>query len=169
MTLHKIYFYASLNLIVLGSCRQKTPVPETFLIPQGFTGRVNIIFNRKDGTIQKFEDGRRVYTIPPSGILLTQFKDEYGIVDHQYFYVDSSGKRTALSIFKDSATDFNQTAIGIFLDGTTGQYGKMPKAVWWQEFVVASYRNVDSFFTLEYKKQFENRLTKEIGVEVNIP
>jgi len=61
------------------------PEPETYLIPREFTGRVDVIFNRKDGSPPKYENGRRVYEIPSSGVLLTQFKDEYGLVDHRYY------------------------------------------------------------------------------------
>jgi hypothetical protein len=61
--------------------------------------------------------------------------------------------------------------VGIFSDGTTGQYGSRDnsKIVKWQEFVVCSYNGMDSFFTPEYKKQFENRLRKATGIEVIIP
>ena len=65
------------------------PEPETYLIPKGFTGRVNVIFNQKNGAAIKYENGRRIYEIPSNGILLTQIKDEYGIINHQYYYVDS--------------------------------------------------------------------------------
>lgn len=157
-----------LSLLVLSSCSQ-TAEPETYLIPQGFTGRVNIIFKRKDGAPPKYENNRRVYEIPPNGILLTQFKDEYGLVDHQYYYVDSNGKKTPLKIFNDSMPNVNRDVTGIFLDGTTGQYGNLPNAVWWQEFVVSNYKSLDNFFTPEYKKQFEDKLKRATGVEVVIP
>jgi hypothetical protein len=159
-----------LATISMLSCNK--PEPETYLIPQGFTGRVNVIFNRKDGAAPRYENGRRIYEIPSNGILLTQFKDEYGIVDHRYFYVDSNGKRTSLKIYqydynKDGTTKWkikDSSQAGIFLDGTTGQYGIPPNAVWWQEFVVCSYNSMDSFFTPEYKKQFENNLRKATGI-----
>jgi len=148
----------------------KNPEPETYLIPQGFTGRVNVIFSRKDGIPPKYENGRRVYEIPPSGILVTQFKDEYGFIDHQFYYIDSNGKRTPLKIYK---YDYNKdgtvkwivkdsTEIGIFSDGTTGQYGNPPNAVWWQEFVVASYNGLD---TLEPLNSFEDRVRKAIDLK----
>lgn len=171
--MNKFWIIALLNVMTLSSCSQN-PEPETYLIPEAFTGRVNIIFHRKDGDSPKYENGRRVYEIPTNGILLTQFKDEYGLVDRKYFYVDSNGKRRALKIFrdetfKDTKSNVNSEEIGIFLDGTTGQYGKPPKAVWWQEFILTNYNNLDSFFTPKYKKQFEDRLKKATGIDVTIP
>src|SRR6185312_14368855 len=105
--------------------------PETYLIPAGYTGRVNIIFNRINGEPPKYENGRRVYNIPTSGILLTQFKDEYGITDHKYYHIRNDGTRLPIRIFqteynKDGTTKWsinNPDEMGIFLDGTTGAYG----------------------------------------------
>ncbi len=157
-------------LIMVSLLGCKNPEPEDYLIPQGFVGRVNVIFNQKDGTLPKYENGRRVYEIPASGIFLTQFKDEYGLVDHQYYYVDSNHKRTPLKIYK---YDYNKDGtvkwivkdtneIGIFSDGTTGQYGNSDnsKSVKWQEFVLSSYTGLD---TLEPLNSFENRVkSKEV-------
>ena len=146
------------------------PEPETYLIPRKFTGRVSVIFNRKDGTPPKYENGRRVYEIPANGILLTQFKDEYGLVDHQYYYVDSSGRRTTLEIYKydhnkDGTVKWivkDPKEIGIFSDGTTGQSGNTgdPRSFKWQEFFVSSYNGLD---TMESLDSFTNRIKKVIG------
>src|ERR1700710_258694 len=92
-----------INLVVamqlLISCRHD-PEPEDYLIPENFTGRVTVIFNQKEGMPIKYENGRRVYEIPANGILLTQFKAEYGIINHHYFYFDSTGKKTGLPIYE---------------------------------------------------------------------
>jgi hypothetical protein len=171
-----LYYLLAITLSMF-SCHG--PEPEDYLIPKGFTGRVNVIFNQKDGASPKYENGRRIYEIPATGVLLTQFKDEYGLVDHQYYYVDSSGKKMPLEIYKydynkDGTTKWlikDSNKVGIFSDGTTGQYGSRDnsKIVKWQEFFVCSYNGMDSFFTPEYKNQFENRLRKATGIEIIIP
>lgn len=165
-------YLISFHLLVLCSCNQ-TAEPETYLIPQGFTGRVNIVFNREDGVSAKYEDGRRVYQIPASGILLTQFKDEYGLVDALYFYVDSIGKRKPLPIYRH---DYNpdgsikwiikdSTEVGVFLSGTSGQYNNKnnTKSVKWQEFAVFSYK---SFQKMEPMDSFRNRVKRHIGFDL---
>lgn len=162
----KAYLIVPLGLFVLCSCG---PQRETILIPQGFAGRVNIIFRQQNGAPPKYENGRRVYEIPSNGLLLTQFKDEYGLIDQEYYFVDSAGKRTRLRSFSDSVSGADRDVTGIYLEGTTGQFGTPPNAVWWQEFVVSSYNSLDRFFAPAYKKQFENRLRKATGVEVVIP
>ena len=146
-----------------------SPQPETYLIASGFTGRVNVIFNQKGTHTPKCENGRRIYLIPENGILLTQFAAQYGLVDHQYYYLKKNGGRRRIPIlrdeeFKDGSGKRNGDEIGVFLDGTTGQYGKPPKALWWQEFVVCSYNNMDRFFTLSYRRRFQDTLRILTGI-----
>jgi len=169
----KIFLFTTFNFLCLYACSPK-PEPETYLIREGYKGRVNIIFNQRDGVPPKYEKARRIYEVPGNGILLTQFKDEYGLVDHRYFYVDSNGKRTSLEIltenmFESNDSKVNQNSIGIFLDGTTGQYGSSNDAVWLQGFIVCSYNELHHFFSTKYKKQFEDSLTKAIGIIVVVP
>lgn len=151
-------------------CKQAEP--ETYLISESFKGKVNIIFNQEKGALPKYENGRRVYEIPISGVLLTQFKDEYGLGDHQFYYVNSAGKRTALKvlhddIYKDSTSTANRDEIGIFYDGTTGVYGNSgdPKALHYQEFVVTDFNSLDSFFKSENQNAFKARLKEAIGYD----
>jgi hypothetical protein len=172
---------------IFSSCNRTEP--ETYLIPSGFLGEVNILFNQngipvkyKDehnrdtvytpqiGKPVKYEDGRRVYEIPDNGILLTQFKDEYGFVDRKYFSIDSNGKRTRLEVFefvhfkKDSAgyvvNDKNK--IGVFGDGTSVSYGNMNIAA--QDFTVSSYNMLDSLNSKENIDRFNNKVEKILGL-----
>lgn len=164
-------YLISLYFLVLSSCHQNAE-PETYLLPQGFTGRVNVVFNQGNGAPAKYEDGRRVYQIPANGILLTQFKDEYGFVDRLYYYVDSNNKRTSLHIYRrdynlDSTIKWivaDSNEVGIFLDGTTGQYNNSSntKSVKWQEFAVSSYKD---FQKMEPMDSFTNRVKKFIGFD----
>ena len=53
--------------------------PDVHYIPKDFRGSVFIIFNRKDGNPKEYDEkGRRVYRIPESGILKTQFAPNFG-------------------------------------------------------------------------------------------
>lgn len=170
----KIYSVITLLICLAGGCSK--PEPETYIIPFGYLGRVNIIFNQKNGMPVKYENGRRIYEIPSNGILLTQFKDEYGFINHQFYYSDILGNRQLLPIYKeernsDGTTKWiikNNDEVGIFLDGTTGQYDKPDKAPF-QEFVVCRRNNIDSFFTTEYKKQFEKNLRTLTKLNIYIP
>lgn len=157
-----------LAVLMFGGC--KDPEPEDYLLPQGFKGRATIIFNQKSGTPARYEDGRRVYEIPTSGILLTQFKPEYGIINRRYYYIDNSGKKTLLPVFKyeynpDGTTRWiisDDKQPGIFLDGTTGQYAEGDNAPF-QLFIASPYNELDSFYTKEYQNEFKDKINKLIG------
>lgn len=161
------YFAVLMHILVLSSCSKK-PEPETYLIPAGFKGRATVIFNQKEGTASKYENGRRIYEIHANKILLTQFKAEYGFVDHEYYYVDSSGKRTPLEIFQDekfadSTIKTDRNKVGIFGDGTTGQYANNSEAAPFQSFFVSSYNGFD---TIEPYDHFNKRINKLIGTNL---
>ena len=146
----------------------KHPEAETYLIPDGFKGTINIIFNQSKGNLPRYENGRRIYEIPANGILLTQFKDEYGIVDHKYFYVARNGNRIPLKIFKyeynkDGTIKWlitNRHEVGIFFDGTTGTYGNRDAK--YQEFRVADYFGLDS---IESPNNFMKRVGKALEID----
>ena len=145
-----IYLYIILIACFTIRCN-KNPEPETYLIPKGFTGRVDVIFNQKTGVPSKYENGRRIYMIPNNGILLSQFNDEYGIVNRKYYYVDSVNNRSELPVFQyqqnsdgtSSAIVSDSNRVGIFIDGTTGIYGdSLDGRIPYQEFIVANPKNL---------------------------
>lgn len=80
--------------LALLSCRVSEP--ETHLIPEGFTGRVIIFFNQKNGQQVEYENRARVYEIPSNGILKTQFPPNEGNIpleDLNFYYLNKQGKR----------------------------------------------------------------------------
>jgi hypothetical protein len=60
--------------------------PASHFVPSGYVGEVYIIFGVPDGAPPETRDGRRIYRIPPSGILRTQFPPTYGWSKPLYFY-----------------------------------------------------------------------------------
>jgi hypothetical protein len=67
---------------------------EIHLIPAGYVGEVTIVFNAPDGQPFDVEDGARLYRIPTSGILFTQFPLNNGTSpDQRYFLVAPNGDR----------------------------------------------------------------------------
>lgn len=153
-------------LQLLSSCHQQAE-PETYLIPEGFAGKVNIIFNRKEGSPVKYKDKRRIYEIPADGILLTQFTTNDGFINRKYYYKTKSEELKPLRNFENDTTKINKEEVGIFLDGISGVYGNSgePSALEYQEFLVSSYNLKDSFFTDEYKKIFYKKIEKISGLK----
>lgn len=64
--------------------------PATHIVPAGFVGEVLIVFGVPDGVAPEVRDGRRIYRIPETGILRTQFAPTYGWSEPQYFWASSS-------------------------------------------------------------------------------
>ncbi len=170
-------FFIVIFVTLLSSCNYQHAEPEIYLIPKGFTGRVSIVFNQKNGLPIKNENNSRVYEISVNGICLTQFKPTYGITNRLYFYVDSEGNRISLPIYieehlSDGTINWkveDDNTIGIFLDGTTGQYVNGEIAPF-QEVLVSDRKNYNRYFTPTYKKQFEKELREATGLqEISIP
>jgi hypothetical protein len=108
--------------------------PERYLIPENYIGPVIVIFNQKDGQPKEYEGKRRLYRIPLTGVLFTQFKDEQGWINQDYYYVSPSGARKKLGVL--DTRQFNEEwtleknpkepprdSLAIFNPGTMGTMG----------------------------------------------
>lgn len=94
----------------------KTKENEVVILPEGYTGYIVIIFGQEEGLQKKYENGKRVYEIPPSGILKTQFGADYGRSDFPEFYYGShNGKELPIKIdWEDfSGSDVNATLFSV--------------------------------------------------------
>lgn len=142
--------------------------PETFLIPEDYRGTVRIIFNEPCGAEPLMEHGRRLYQIPAEGILITKFKDEYGIIDQEYYLVGDGGKRRR--IYSMNTSDFNEVwtyqksphepsrdSLGIFNMATSGIFTDSDNSGYaYQECVVCTYRQLRDSFGFSYKRKFDS-------------
>lgn len=181
------FFYLLAFMQIFSSCQRAES--ETYLIPENFVGKVRIIFNQngstykyrdwnkkdtfytsKVGASKSYENGRRIYEIPSDGILLTQFSENGGFNDRQYYSVDSDGKRSALKVFEfkhfkmDSAGYVvdNENLRGIFGDGTGGSIGN--EHIFYKEFVVAKYNLLDKILSSSSSDEFDSKVEKILGL-----
>jgi hypothetical protein len=163
-------------LLLLLGCVDRAE-PETFLIEKGYRGKINVVFNESNGQAEKYEDGRRIYEIPVNGILITRFKDNYGIMNQQYFYVDSRGAREALKTL--DVSDFNEAwtttknrnepsrdEVAVFFAARVGVYGNSedPKSLKFQEFYVSTYRELKKYQDQKYEEEFLDKVMRLTGV-----
>jgi len=108
--------------------------PERYLIPEDYRGSVIVIFNQKDGQKKEYEGKRRLYRIPSTGVLFTQFKDEEGWMNQDYYLVSPNGQRKKLGVL--DSRDFNEEwtlvknlkeppkdSLAVFNPGTMGTMG----------------------------------------------
>ncbi len=111
-------------LICISSCAQQGE-DSIRLIPEGYQGAVLIIFNQEDGAPKEYEEGKRVYRIPENGVLKTQFKPNYGIQNHQFFYLNNKGERTEIPFVvinsKEEAKEIDSNSMHAYFEKTLGK------------------------------------------------
>jgi hypothetical protein len=114
-----------LLLSVIIGCRSSTPCEkEIYLIPQGLYGVVMVFFDQPDGQPVQYENNARVYHIPSSGLLKSQFPRNGGCMNNNrinFFYEDSTGARKPLVYFmninrKDRPKDSDYVMMTFFSD-----------------------------------------------------
>ncbi|MFK3858104.1 DUF6843 domain-containing protein [Pseudoalteromonas rhizosphaerae] len=109
----KILFFGSMISLLSACTEVKKSEPVIYLIPENYVGSLYIIFNAPNGHPPKYEDGSRVYEIPPSGILVTQMDANEGWIENsqiQYFEVSNTNERTPIS--EDSSLKDKDTTDG---------------------------------------------------------
>ena len=92
-----IFFVLAIFAFCLSSCSKGED--SIRLIPENYEGTVLIIFNQSDKNNATYEEGKRLYTIPESGVLLSSFSENYGSQTHSYGEYNSAGDRKGLAYF----------------------------------------------------------------------
>lgn len=65
--------------------------PHLYLIPEGYLGRIIIVYSQPNGQPPQYQGRAQVYEIDEKGILLTQSAPDY--IDGEFWYVDQSGSK----------------------------------------------------------------------------
>ena len=141
------------------SCSQT--VKETFLIPSGFEGRINVVFNQPNANPITVENDRRIYKIPADGILITSSKLETGILNQEYYYVDNNGNKEKIDV-----TEFNKelgVKPSVAKYGTVGVYGNSNEQnpLEFLESIIASKITIDSIYEYKNEMDFQKKIMKK--------
>jgi hypothetical protein len=105
--IHNFRLITLLCFGVLASCKNEPAdlcEKETYLLPKDFKGIIIVFFDQEDGSPCEYEGEARLYKIPPSGLLKSQFRKNGGcMTDHRirFFYPDSLTDRKELLYFMD--------------------------------------------------------------------
>jgi hypothetical protein len=95
---------------------------EVFILPNNFTGYILVIFDQKDGKPKMNYGMSRVYEIPASGILRTQFDSKTGWRTFpQFYYGGISDKNKILYCLESDS--LNLTSVKAF-GGSVGSLNK---------------------------------------------
>ena len=74
----------SILLLCIFSCNFSEK--ELYKIPYNYKGNILIVSGLKDGSEVLYKDMTRIYDIPSTGILVTQFEKDYGITNKEFTY-----------------------------------------------------------------------------------
>ena len=79
---------------------RKRSSPAVYLIPENYKGTFYIVYNAPKGTSAKYENDVPVFSIPPSGLLVTQAKNsavwEENPPNWYFYYINNKGDRTPI-------------------------------------------------------------------------
>lgn len=140
---------------------------ETHILTKGFTGKVYVFFDQKGSSAKEYDKETRIYRIPQSGILLTEFKENSGWIDSKKylnFYYEDVDSLIMINKFisgRDSLTDLDSNTVVVFEYGIGVGWDSFGKG----ELHAASYI-VDS---LKNFKKRDYSLTKEMFDNWNKP
>ncbi|MEJ8756690.1 hypothetical protein WG947_06775 [Pontibacter sp. H259] len=112
-----------------------SPSDDIFLIPEGYRGQVVIIYGQEEGQPKEYEGRWRVYKIPESGKLKTQFEikgNSINLSGSKYFYVDKQGNRKELKTFCEYCDNPDTTSIQVIF----GSLGSGSSGTSFQDFFI---------------------------------
>ncbi len=156
--MRRIFFITTI-FTFFTSCSQT--VKETFLVPSGFEGRINVIFNQPNSNPIEIENDRRIYKIPSDGILITSSKLETGILNQEYYYLDSNGNKEKIKVTEQNEEVGEKPSVIRY--GTVGVYGNSDEInpLEFVESIIGSKNNVDSIFEYKTEMSFQNKVMEK--------
>jgi hypothetical protein len=97
---------------------------ETFLIPKDYRGEIVVFLDEECGSEPLMENGRRVYMISESGVLISKFKMNDGYLNRQFYLVDKPGNRQEIPAFDRQQFETEQEEWGA---GKSQAFGPLTK------------------------------------------
>jgi hypothetical protein len=141
-----------LLLPLLASC--KFADKEAYILPQGFIGNAVMLTNVKNGTQKSYDkNDRRLYVFPKTGILLSQFKETYGIIDRRFFYSTIFGSEIKGIHYRDDFDNLEQNKIYAFYgNDVTITFPNTKDTVGLQIITVCKPKDYDTFKNEKFVK-----------------
>jgi len=83
-----LFIYFVLNWYVI-STTQKGSI---YIVPEGYKGKLSIVYNQKDQPVLEEKDGYQVVKFPLNGLVKTSNHPRIGKQRDKYFYYTKNGK-----------------------------------------------------------------------------
>lgn len=105
----KTFVLIIFSLLILSGCNNSRECEqEIYLIPEGFRGKIVVFFDQEDGQEKHYDNYARVYRIPESGYLKSQFPKNGGCMNDnriRFYYKDGNEIGEELDYFLDLDKD----------------------------------------------------------------
>ena len=121
----------------------QTGEPEIVVTPQGFTGYVLVVFNQPTGRPPRYAGRQRVYEVPASGVLKTQFAPNYGWTGIPQFFQGTRAATRRLPTCLTLAQVPADAVVG--LPGASATVKREPtreERLEWREFYVGNHATI---------------------------
>ncbi len=168
-TVHLVFLLLPVLLLVQCTPRNE---PATYLIPEGYTGKVVIILNQPQGAAKKYEGDRRLYEITERGVLVSQFSDEWGTANQEFYYVDHNGRRSPLEVYDEKVFREDKRPgpehkeyrkIAIFFPAISG---RSDPDISFESFYVSSIAGIDGLMNETYESSFGKMIEQLTGLNL---
>ena len=174
----KLFIFIIASSVFLTACETER-TPETFLLQDNFKGFFYIVYNKTGGQEKAFEQNRRLYKIPATGVLFTKFKNDWGsikfengVINQQFYFFDNNGKRAKIKVldtgdFNNQATtypkkefDSKDSLAAFFISAGTISNGKSTLTT--DQYYIGTYDDLTKTkdFTFQYIDSLRIRVTK---------
>lgn len=131
---------------------------KTYLIPQGFHGRITVLHGEAGGIIPEFKSGRRVLRIPDNGILIIQPDLKNGMVDNEYYFLDQNGTRERIQTIHGN--DVSSKGIKLVVTGS-GSDGKS-EDIYYMSFYVSDGESTETDNAAFIRSREHDSLIREL-------
>lgn len=125
--------------------------PRDILIPEGFRGKVFIIFDQPCGTEIIKVNGREVYEIPSNGVLICKNAYEIGTTDYNYYFISKNGTKKSIPYRYNEKDDLNTIIVQGAGFGT--ESGTNTPKHTYQSFIITTVDSIKHFNTLGWKSK----------------
>lgn len=117
---------------------------EIIVVPKNYKGYIIIVFNQEDGVPAKYEGKKRVYEIPQSGVLRTQFKVNDGGREFAEYYYDKIAPENKLPSFVEIKKVPTDTVVGFMgANGTVKKSSKSEERLEFCEFYIGTKADIE--------------------------
>ena len=162
-----ILWYPSFHafMYLTGTIGTATAQKLDFNFPDNFKGKAIVIQQMDCGQEIKIKDGREQLNFPENGILLYKGKIESGYINHQYYYVTSTGDRIKIPeranymFWDDAKTITSSSEVGVWFEGMGMATQFPPNGLAdyeYLELIVASKDSLDKYHDFHYKKRVDS-------------